>query len=86
VDGPWQESWLRSLAGSCEDESEEGLDDNMMAYVHQAEEILKEGANLLQKHQTMKTEVPYGNMFSSHEYAKSSDPHEHNTMKQERDG
>jgi hypothetical protein len=55
----------------------------MMAYVHQAEEILKEGANLLQKHQTMKTEVPYGNMFSSHEYAKSNDPHEHNTMKQE---
>jgi hypothetical protein len=66
-----------------EDESEEGPDENMMAYVHQAEEILKEGANLLQKHQTMKTEVPYGNMFSSHEYAKSSDPHEHNTMKQE---
>jgi hypothetical protein len=40
----------------------------MMAYVHQAEEILKEGANLLQKHQTMKTEVPYGDMFSSFEY------------------
>jgi hypothetical protein len=48
----------------------------MMAYVHQAEEILKEGANLLQKHQTMKTEVPYGDMFSSFEYAKSSNPHE----------
>jgi hypothetical protein len=52
----------------------------MMAYVHQAEEILKEGANLLQKHQTMKSEVPYGDMFISHEYAKSNDPHEHNTV------
>jgi hypothetical protein len=52
-----------------------------MAYVHQAEEILKEGANLLQKHQTMKSEVPYGDMFISHEYAKSNDPHEHNTVK-----
>jgi hypothetical protein len=64
------ESWYLDKS---EDESEEGLDDNMMAYVHQAEEILKEGANLLQKHQTMKTEVPYGDMFSSFEYAKSSD-------------
>jgi hypothetical protein len=74
------ESWHLEKS---EDESEEGPDEHMMAYVHQAEEILKEGANLLQKHQTMKTEVPYGNMFSSHEYAKSNDPHEHNTMKQE---
>ena len=74
------ESWYLDKS---EDESEEGLDDNMMAYVHQAEEILKEGAHLLQKHQTMKTEVPYGDMFSSFEYAKSSNPHEHNTVKQE---
>ena len=74
------ESWYLDKS---EDESEEGLDDNMMAYVHQAEEILKEGANLLQKHQTMKSEVPYGDMFISHEYAKSSDPHEHNIVKQE---
>jgi hypothetical protein len=63
-----------------ENESEEGLDEDLMAYVHQAEEILKDGANLLQKHQTMKTEVQYGDMVSSHEYAKSSDPHEHNTF------
>ena len=48
------ESWYLDKS---EDESEEGLDDNMMAYVHQAEEILKTGANLLQKHQTMKIEV-----------------------------
>jgi hypothetical protein len=40
-----------------ENESEEGLDEDLMAYVHQAEEILKDGANLLQKHQTMITEV-----------------------------
>ena len=66
-----------------ENESEEGLDEDLMAYVHQAEEILKDGANLLQKYQTMKTEVQYGDMVSSHEYAKSSDPHEHNTVKQE---
>jgi hypothetical protein len=32
------ESWYLDKS---EDESEEGLDDNMMAYVHQAEEILK---------------------------------------------
>jgi hypothetical protein len=31
------ESWY---LGESEDESEEGLDDNMMAYVHQAKEIL----------------------------------------------
>ena len=74
------ESWYLDKS---EDESEEGPDENMMAYVQQAEEILKEGANLLQKHQTMKTEVPYGDMFSSFEYAKSSNPHEHNTVKQE---
>jgi hypothetical protein len=71
------ESWYLEKS---EDESEEGLDENMMAYVHQAEEILKEEANLLQKHQTMKTEVPYGDMFRSFEYAMSSDPHEHNTV------
>jgi hypothetical protein len=74
------ESWYLEKS---EEESEEGLDEDMMAYVHQAEEILKEGAKLLQKHQTMKTEVPYGDMVSSHEYAKSSDPHKHNTVKQE---
>ena len=74
------ESWYLEKS---ENESEEGLDEDLMAYVHQAEEISKDGANLLQKHQTMKTEVPYGDMVSSHEYAKSSDPHEHNTVKQE---
>jgi hypothetical protein len=74
------ESWYLEKS---ENESEEGLDEDLMAYVHQAEEILKDGANLLQKHQTMKTEVQYGDMVSSHEYAKSSDPHEHNTVKQE---
>jgi hypothetical protein len=74
------ESWYLEKS---EEESEEGLDEDMMAYVHQAEEILKEGAKLLQKHQTMKTEAQYGDMVSSHEYAKSSDPHKHNTVKQE---
>lgn len=45
------DSWY--LAKS-EDESEEELDANLMTYVHQAEAILKDGANLLNQNQTIK--------------------------------
>lgn len=74
------ESWYLEKS---EDESEEGLDEDLMAYVHQAEEILKDGANLLQQHQTMKTEVPYGYMVSSPEYITASYPRGHHTVKPE---
>jgi hypothetical protein len=48
------ESWYLEKSAN---ESEEGLDEDLMTYVHQAEEIWKDGANFLEKHQTMKTEV-----------------------------
>jgi hypothetical protein len=38
--------------------------------------VVSRAAIYLQK---IKIHVPYGDMFSSFEYAKSSNPHEHNT-------